>query len=339
MAKTSAVCKSRLIWGDPFEMTRCFTLVKYDHLHRKETNSLLFMVFLCDQIWSFKHVCCPFFTLVSIVLHRYLWWPWRNQGFFGPIPRTSIESTRCRWSRGMDATSQWLQDEVTKRDTTSRRYICTVLYCSIFDHSRRSRPQWIKVRYLSFRKCRDSVICASHSPECQHLSEARTKAVTVTCPNWQRPGQQCDGDDMMFFFSLGGEHVRSCSAMLVMLEGSSERYGTYSLRICDLWFKPLCGKIVRDISHGSFTSKYAQTDAPMRGFGPNAVPCAALGQWYADMCLFEIDLRTVEEDNGTPTTSCTWPHWSNIPGVCRTRIEREIGQAARKAKQKWSFRV
>lgn len=83
--------------------------------------------------------------------------------------------------------NQPLQDDVTKRDTTTRRYIPVAFLIILVGPA-----QWIKVRYLFFGKCCASVICAMSSEPGVPTppSEARTKAVIVTCPNWQRPGQQ-----------------------------------------------------------------------------------------------------------------------------------------------------
>ncbi len=120
--------------------------------------------------------------------------------------------------------------------------------------------QFIKVRYLSLRKCRASVICASQSPECQHLSEARTKAVTVTCPNWQRPGQQRVWNLQLrwlkfhIFLELSGRWWRMIwwycvggNTFEVFLRCWWFLYRVQAKHISDLWFKPSCGKIVRDV--------------------------------------------------------------------------------------------
>lgn len=158
-------------------MTRCFTLVNYDHLHRKETNSL-FMVFCAIRYGPSNMFVGQVFTLVSIVLHRSLWWPW-HQGFFGPIPRTSIESTRYRLGpghgRNISVTPWWVKDSTNHYKMMYRKEIrllvdTYILVPVAFLIILVGPTQWIKLRYLFFGKCCSSAICASPlSPECQHL--------------------------------------------------------------------------------------------------------------------------------------------------------------------------
>lgn len=194
-AKTSAVCKSPLIWGDPFEMTRCFTLVNYDRLHRKETNSL-FMVFCAIRygrtcLLALFHTGVHRFASVSMVTMtpRLFWTYPKDKHREHEVPIGARAWTQHLSDAMMGQRfNQPLQDDVTKRDTTTRRYIPVAFLIILVGPA-----QWIKVRYLFFGKCCASVISAISSEPGVPTppSEARTKAVTVTCPNWQRPGQQC----------------------------------------------------------------------------------------------------------------------------------------------------